>query len=102
MFKPKKGLGSPQGLLEFSSKQKENNSPYEYETEINYFESYPQFFNIEPKIGDTVESEEGTILKITDITHRVGGKTLITLKRNLGGTSPGGGGGSETIAMEPE
>ena len=92
-----KGLPENPGLINFPVKPQ--TPQIEYRVPGEYFQDvWPTSFKFMPKVGDKVEAQSGATLKITDITHRVGGRVLITLRRDLGGSSgtSGGGGGAES------
>jgi len=68
---------------------------FEYKVEDEYLEEkFPQHYLKKPDIGETVMAESGAILKITNITHLPKGRLLITLSRDMGGSTPMEGAGS--------
>ena len=65
-------------------------------------EAWPSTFKWNPTVGDMVESQSGSTLKINSITHKVGGVVQITLGRDTGGSTGIEGAGIGPISVESE
>ncbi len=63
-------------------------------------EVWPMSFKWKPTIGETVESQSGRTLMINDITYKHDGVVLITLGREMGGSTGIEGAGIGPIGVE--
>ena len=67
----------------------------------DYFQDvWPTSFKWKPTIGETIESQSGRTLKINDITYKRDGVVLITLGRDMGGSTGIEGAGIGPISVE--